>query len=192
MPRRGNHRVVRCSCDCGGEATVLLNNLKRGMTQSCGCFRREKMRADRLTHGESAKARNTPEYRVWAHVVGRCENETDKAFKNYGARGIRVCDRWRNSFEKFVADMGRRPSAQHSIERIDVNGNYEPGNCKWATRREQSRNRRNNRIIDVGGRRLRLSDAAAIVGVKPSTLAFRLKSGWSLNRALSEPVRGSR
>ena len=121
-----------CCCDCGAETVAESRELRRGERRSCGCQRQ------RGTHGMT----DTPEWRIWQGMLTRCRYSKHMSFKNYGGRGILVCGRWANSFENFFLDMGNRPSAKHSIDRIDNDGNYEPSNCKWSTAKEQARNKR--------------------------------------------------
>lgn len=133
-----------CQCDCGSAPiTVVGSNLTKGNSKSCGCVKREHMAQLRAAH----RMFGTPEYNTWAGIIQRCTNPNDKAWHNYGGRGIQVCDRWRNSFEAFYEDMGPRP-ARTSIYRIDNNGHYEPGNCRWADYATQGINRRTTHMID--------------------------------------------
>jgi hypothetical protein len=134
----------RFHCDCGAEAVCDLDVVMRGETKSCGCIRREKTKARRTVHGESGSALNTPEYRTWKNMRRRCRDPRSNRWALYGGRGIKVCEDWDTNYAAFPADMGRRPSPKHSIDRKDNNGNYEPGNCRWATAAEQRANQRRN------------------------------------------------
>jgi hypothetical protein len=147
----------RCLCDCGRLLNVDGNHLRSGVLKSCGCYKKgfeykERQRLGAQKHGESKP--RTAEYRVWKGMHDRCECPSDKSFGNYGGRGIKVCLRWRN-YENFLADMGRKPTKSHTIERIDVNGNYEPRNCKWATAAEQGRNTRGTKLTMEKARQIR-------------------------------------
>lgn len=140
---KGGQPAWYCLCDCGQGKVCLGTNLKSGKSQSCGCLRNEMVSERSLKHGNRRGVGKTSrEYETWCSMIGRCETDTNTSYHNYGARGITVCERWRSSFDNFLADMGERPSPKHSLDRIDVNGNYEPSNCRWVTKEEQMRNRR--------------------------------------------------
>ena len=131
----------------------------------------------------------TPIYRRWARMVERCHNPEHPAFARYGARGIRVCPRWRVSFGVFLTDMGEMPFPDAQIDRIDNARGYEPGNCRWVTRTQNMNNRTDNRYIEHDGEKLTLADWGRRTGIAPATIAQRIKKGWSVDRALTEPVK---
>lgn len=133
-------RQFQLRCDCGTELTARGQDLFSGHIVSCGCWQRD--HPSRLRHGDARQGQKAAEYHIWRAMIQRCTDASRPGFKDYGGRGIRVCERWLNSYEAFLADVGRRPSAKHSIDRRDNDGNYEPGNVRWATRLEQNRNRR--------------------------------------------------
>lgn len=187
-PGNGVPRLLICKCDCGTVKAFPVSNVKRGLSKSCGCQRADRVSRAKTRHGQGAAGRVTPEYRSWAHMIGRCERPTDRAFANYGGRGIKVCLRWRSNFEAFYADMGPRPEG-HSIDRINVDGDYEPSNCRWADHGTQCRNKRANRMLAWQGRKVCLSDAARLAGLHRSTVERRLARGCSDKEALAPTTR---
>lgn len=175
----GRESTWLCQCDCGKQAVVPQRNLAGGNTKSCGCI----IGKHKRTHGGTG----TPEFRVWDAMRRRCSDTSHPSYPDYGGRGISVCERWQD-FANFLADVGPRPSADHSIDRYPNNdGNYEPGNVRWATRVEQSNNRRSSRLIEFGGESLTLAQWERRVGLKPGMLFRRLEAGWSIEKALSPP-----
>lgn len=172
-----------CRCECGATTTVDARNLRSGSITSCGCYRRD--RAEHLTarHRQS----KTPEHNTWRQMRARCTNARHQKFPDYGGRGITVCSEW-NSFERFLADMGPRPSPKHSIDRKDNDGPYAPSNCRWATSPQQRRNTRTNTRLTHRGRTLTLTDWAIDLGLAVNTLSRRLTKGWSVERALTTPT----
>lgn len=176
-----------CVCDCGAKRVVNGSSLRLGFSLSCGCLRREvfnkTLAGSRATHGMS----HHPEYRVWASMRDRCNNPNTANYPQYGGRGVKVCDRW-NDYSLFIADMGRRP-AGHSLDRIDNNGNYEPTNCRWATRQEQNRNTRRNKTLAHNGDVRCIAEWADKTGIHEAIIRQRLALGWDVDRALTEPVK---
>ena len=159
-----------CRCSCGRTSVRRGSALQGGVAISCGCARADSL----TTHGLTRRGQASPEYAAWTALQRRCDRPTHKQYSDYGGRGIRVCERWR-TFAHFFADMGSRPSPDHSLDRIDNDGDYEPGNCRWATSAQQMRNQRYNRWVVVRGTRMVLADAAAMLGVNPSTVKRRAR-----------------
>lgn len=174
-----------CRCTCGTVKIIAQTSMRQGLTLSCGCHRRELNALLHRTHGQAG----TPLYHIWQLMVRRCYKPGAQNYLRYGGRGIRVCARWRHSFAAFASDMAPRPSPQHSIERINNEGHYEPGNCTWATRREQGANKRNNVWVTYKGQRRRLVHWADSLRVHPAFLRNRLKRGWTVEQAFTTPVR---
>ncbi len=142
-----------CICDCGNERRIPAGDLRGGKSVSCGCFKKEMAASIKFRHGQAKAGNETREYQSWKHMIGRCFNKNEKAFKHYGGRGITVCDRWL-AFENFYADMGNVTDG-FSIERVDVNGNYEPSNCKWIPKNRQATNRRSSVLTESDVREIR-------------------------------------
>lgn len=176
-----------CKCDCGNVKVVVGCKLTGGYTRSCGCLNRETAQNLFRKHG----MRNSRIYNCWRGMNQRCHNSSAPAYRNYGGRGISVCDEWRNSFEAFYAwSMKNGYTDQLTIERIDVNGGYCPENCCWANMKVQQNNRTNNRIVSFSGKTQTVMQWADEVGVKAGTLYYRLNQGWSVADALQTPVYG--
>lgn len=174
-----------CLCQCGNIKSISSTSLRSGNTKSCGCLRKEMLSSSKSTHKKS----NSPEYNCYHHMIKRCYDKNNSAYQYYGARGIKVCDRWLESFENFYEDMGDRPSSQYSIDRIDNNGNYEPNNCRWSTQSEQVINSR--RILSKSGYKyihntgkgyrvevLRLGNRRQSLVIKDINDAVKLRDEW--------------
>ena len=166
-----------CLCDCGNITNVSTGVLKNGQTISCGCVRLESV--------SSHKMSDTKEYQSWKSMKGRCNRKTDKSYNRYGGRGIKVCDEWINSFEKFYKDVGSPPSKNHTLGRIDNNGNYEYGNVRWETRSEQNRNKVNNVNITHNDETHIATDWANMLGISANTIIFRYHRGLPFKQVLS-------
>lgn len=193
------HKVFYCSkkvvvvylkytCDCGKKSKIEYNTFLKRENHSCGCIRRE-ARTHGATCGNYSARKIPPEYRLWANIKNRCYNVKYAGYKDYGGRGIRVCDEWRNSFESFYKYIGNRPSASHSLDRINNDGNYEPGNVRWATRKEQNNNTRITKYVNVGGKKVPYSEAELILNLRRGTLTSRINNmGWDEGDAVSTPL----
>lgn len=172
----------RVRCDCGVEKSVVTGDMTSGRTRSCGCQRGEATAKRNRTHGMTS----SPEYRAWASMIARCRYPSATGYADYGGRGIRVCDRWATSFEAFYADVGARPSPKHSLDRYpDVNGHYEPGNVRWATRTDQERNKRGSVRITIGGETRPILEWCELRGLAHTTVRDRIgRLGWTPEEAL--------
>lgn len=174
-----------CICECGRATLKAANALVSGRHRSCGCGVVEATVARCLTHGYARRGPRIPEYAIWASMRHRCQNPKATFYDDYGGRGISVCEQWDVSFEAFIEDVGRRPSALHTLERCDNDGNYEPSNCRWATRAEQANNRRTTVLIDG----VSLAIAARKAGLRPGTVWARRRKGWPDDRLLEKVAR---
>ncbi len=179
LERAGSDRFGRtqwkCRCDCGNERIVALFRMTKGHTKSCGCI---KGKAN-ATHGMSA----TATYNTWMAMKARCNNSRSSQYQHYGARGIKVCERWDESFEAFLSDMGERPEGM-TIERNNSNGNYEPSNCRWAHEAEQARNRRSTIKVERDGITKCVKDWCDELGLNPDRVYGRIRRGESPEKAL--------
>lgn len=183
--RVGASRYWLFQCACGKYKEAPLAQVRYGRTLSCGCLldeQRERFGQSNVSH----KMSKTATYKSWSQMIDRCTNDKCRIYPDYGGRGISVCERWR-SFDNFYADMGDRPD-QTSIDRIENNGNYEPGNCKWSTRTDQCNNRRSNKYYKYKGETATIAEFAVRHGIGKGTLWARVKSGWSIEDAIERPV----
>lgn len=176
----------QCRCDCGGETNCSTPVLEKGKSRSCGCLANELTAARSRTHGGS----KTAEYRTWCSIISRCENPRQPSFERYGARGIKICKRWRNSFSAFISDMGNKPFPRATIDRMDNLKGYSPDNCRWADYKTQAANMRSNHLISFAGETKILTAWAIQYGIKQPTLRRRLKKGWPTEKALMAPLWG--
>jgi hypothetical protein len=174
-------------CDCGNLTSVVGTALTRGKTQSCGCLRAESMRQTarkNRRHGEGGN--KSPEYSAWSNMKDRCLNQKHHAYQEYGGRGITVCTRWL-VYENFIADVGRRPSPGHSLDRYpNNNGNYEPGNCRWANRSQQQQNKRGNVLLTLGERTLTVAEWSRSLRIPDSTIRNRMRRGLTVAAILDQ------
>lgn len=178
--KRAGSRWWMCRCDCGKEIPVEGKKLKSGHTKSCGCYHNEVIRKASITHGMSAG--RPPEYAAWVNMKQRCVTNRESDAGRYKERGIRVCDRWIDSFENFISDMGSRPGPGYSIERLNNNGIYEPGNCIWATAKTQARNRSTSRMIEYNNETRTLAEWCEILGVRYGKAINRLRRGYPVDK----------
>lgn len=179
------HVAWKCQCDCGKEHIARSGDLRQGRQISCGCIKKEGLHK---THGKSSSRL----YRIWQNMKSRCTNDGIEAYKDYGGRGITICDEWKNDFQAFHDwAMANGYSDELSIDRISVNGNYEPSNCRWATRKEQANNKNDNNKITLKGETHTLAEWSVITGIKRATIKSRLDAGMDVEKALTEKPKGT-
>lgn len=179
--KKGGHYRWKCLCECGKTTIVNVSKIINGTTKSCGCFNRESIGNISRRHGYG---HHMVEYNSWMAMKMRCYNLKNTHYKSYGERGIKVCDRWLNSFPNFLSDMGLKPTKQHTLERVEVNGNYGPSNCIWLLGALQGRNKTNNRHITFNGETKLMVDWCRIYDIGADKVCGRLKRGWKVDLRL--------
>lgn len=180
----GKERRVKCVCDCGKIITTRLSSVRNRYSISCGCMSTLNIKKTKERNTIHGMAR-TSEYRVWINIKSRCTNHKHPQWKDYGGRGIKMCDRWLSSFENFYTDMGKRLNNKLSIDRINNDGNYELKNCRWATSKEQANNKRINILFNGETSK----EASYRLGGNPSLVKIRIYQGWSIEKAFTTPIR---
>lgn len=175
----------KCKCECGNDVFARGCDLVKGMTKSCGCLRIDRVTKMATKHGDCEKRI----YKIWGHIKSRCNSPNDDRYKDYGGRGIKICEEWESDYTAFKSWSISNGYAENlSIDRINNDGNYEPSNCRWITNKEQLRNMRRNRILTFNGESHCVAEWADIVGMSYDVLITRIKRGWDTERALTEPV----
>lgn len=189
---RGSRRIVLVRCTCGNEVAKRLEDIKYKNVKSCGCLTNRVNPPVNVKHGYAATNSKTPEYSTWLRMIHRTEKDIINS-KWYLDKGIKMCDKWRNSFESFLKDMGPRPSNNHSIDRIDSNGDYCPENCRWATNFEQNRNKSSNVLIEYKNKSQCLKDWCIELGISYPAIQTRIKKlKWDPVLALAKPIKTRR
>lgn len=191
--KKGRGYLWKCQCECGNETISAPLKLINGKTKSCGCAKRERIKADPLFDRTKHGGKNERLYRIWRGMKQRCENKENRDFKNYGGRGITVCNEWKNDyavFRKWALDNGYLDDL--TIERKDVDKGYCPENCTWIPAKMQAKNRQTSKWVEYNGERRIVSEWAEIYGIEPCTIYNRLRLGWSFEKAVSVPVKHKR
>lgn len=187
-PRRG--QWWRCKCDCGTETIVRALALNNNNTRSCGCLFRDRLRVRNFKHGHATRGRASSEFVIWQCARDRCHNPSAKQFHNYGGRGIQMYEPWRTDFASFLEHIGPRPSPQYTLDRINNDKGYEPGNLRWATRAEQARNRTDNCWVEYDGKRMILGDAIALIGISRTAVSdFMKRNRCTAQEAIDRQVK---
>lgn len=187
-PKGTSIRRVLCVCACGVQKMIRVDSLRSGGTKSCGCIQRDAQHRTFFKHGHAKLKNQSHTYQVWSQMIQRCLTPSNKSFKNYGGRGITVCERWKD-FKNFVSDMGEKPS-DLCLDRIDNDGNYELGNCRWTTRKQQNRNTRSNRIFTINGVTGCMAELCEHFAISIQTVSVRINGlGWKPESAFLTPVK---
>ena len=173
-----------CLCDCGKTIVTDGKSLRHGLSRSCGCLKNEKIKQRSTTHGMT----NSSEYKTWCGIKKRCYNKNEMCYPSYGGRGITMSEEWKHSFDAFLRDVGPKPSANHSIERIDPNGNYQADNCKWIPLHEQARNKRNTILLTASKVTKTMVDWSKETGIPYATIQARILKGWTEHDAVTKPL----
>lgn len=186
--KEGKGIPLTCSvaCDCGTKKSIKLKAVTSGQIKSCGCLGRNRPKKPRKKR-QAKVPKNAKERRAWAKMKERCYRPAHRAYKYYGERGIQVCEAWRNSFQQFLEDMGSAPTRQHSVDRINNDGNYCKENCRWATPIEQNQNRRDNKFLTIMGETRTISHWARVFSLSDNTISGRVQRGWPPLEALLIP-----
>lgn len=190
---KNNRAEWLCQCDCGQKVCVPAHRLISGNTKSCGCYMKKCVAKEKTIHGGCKRSQKERLYTIWSLMKNRCNNSKDKSYINYGARGIEVCNEWQSSYDSFriwAIENGYRDYL--TIDRINNDGNYEPSNCRWATRKVQNNNTRQNHYIEYNGQIKTLSQWAGFYGLTRSCLKYRVKKGWDIEKALTTPSQHSK
>ncbi len=188
QPSGQRKRCVVGRCDCGKVKKFRATALRSGMATSCGCFKVEMAGTHTLKHGGAINGTHTRTYKSWVHMKDRCLNPRNKSYKDYGGRGISICGRWLNNFPAFMEDMGEKPAGL-MLERKNNNGNYEPSNCRWATRKEQNSNKRVSLLIKYRGETKTATQWERDLGLPKNRIVARMKRGMSGQGAIEKPLR---
>lgn len=190
LKRNKGQQKALFACSCGKKKKINYYNVTSGKVKSCGCYNSDVLRKRNTKHGLANRGRVHSIYKKWLKMKERCNNVHSISYKNYGGRGIKVCKRWDQSFLKFYEDMGGTWEKGLTLDRIDVNKNYSPDNCKWSTFREQQNNKRNNVYLFYLGKKYTLSDIARKHNISPKRLRTRLvRDGWPLEKAILTPLK---
>lgn len=187
----GAERFADFICKCGNIFNARIQHVRHRKIVSCGCYGRLMTSISKTTHGFTVGRKIRSEHSTWTSIKSRCRNKKDKNYIRYGARGIDMCERWFNSFENFITDMGEKPTNNHSIDRIDNDGNYDPNNCKWSTKKEQCRNTRRNLILEYKGEKKCLAEWVEILKLDNYRAVLKriIYRKWTVEKAFETPIK---